>query len=183
MPRTHEHPTIYRRVPVATHGTHKPQAIVLHSTESPNRPGVADVLAIPNFWRGQGAGYGAHLVIDGEGNTVKCALDSQVCWAVAGANTGRLHIELIGYSRYTEDDWDDQDRGLKQAAKWCAYWTERHGIPIRLSTVRGIATHAMYSAAYHVSDHTDPGKQFPLARFVKRVGYYHEHGWLADPND
>jgi hypothetical protein len=181
--RTHDHPEIYRRVPVDTHGRHSPQAIVLHSTESSNRPGVSDVLAIPNFWRNQGSGFGAHLVIDGDGNTVKCAVDTRICWAVAGSNTGRLHIELIGYARYTEQQWDDQDRGLKQAAKWCAYWSETHGIPIQLSTRRGIATHAMYSREYGISDHTDPGTNFPLGKFLRRVNYYHDEGWLIHPND
>jgi N-acetylmuramoyl-L-alanine amidase len=181
--RTHAHPDIYRRVPVATHGRHKPVAIVLHSTESPNRPGVSDVLAIPNFWRGQGLGYGAHLVIDGEGLTVKCALDMRICWAVAGANTGRLHVELIGYSRYSKADWDDQDRGLKQCAKWIAYWHEQHKIPLVLSTRAGVATHAMYSKAYGISDHTDPGPNFPLQAMLRRAKYYSDHGWSAAPND
>ncbi len=180
--RTHDHPVINKRVAGATHGSHDPRRIGLHCTESLNRPGIADVLAIPNYWREQGKGYNAHLVIDLEGLTAKCALDSRKCWAIAGGNTGTLHIEIIGSTDLTTGQWMAGTKGLKQAAKWCAYWCEEHGIPIHISTEHGIATHAMYSAAYGVSDHTDPGRNFPLAQFMSWVRFYHEHGWLAAPN-
>jgi len=180
--RTHDHPLITKRVAGATHGSQTPSAIVLHCTESLNRPGLSDVLAIPNFWKNQGLGYNAHCVIDGEGLTAKCALDVRKCWAVAGANTGRLHIEFIGSSSLSRSEWAALTKGLKQGAKWCAYWSETHGIPIALSTVHGIGTHGMYSNAYHVSDHTDPGPNFPLAWFMDTVRFYHQHGWYAAPN-
>lgn len=180
--RTHDHPTINKRVKGATHGAQTPKRIIIHSTESLNRPGMVDVLAIPAFWQRQGKGYNAHLIIDGEGLTVKGAYDKQVCWAVAGGNTGSLHIELIGSASFTALQWKKCDVGLKQAAKWCAYWCETHNIPILLSTSRGICTHGMMSAAYGISDHTDPGKNFPLKEFIRRVRYYHKEGWLAAPN-
>jgi len=180
MPRTTERPpNIYRRVPGATHGTHVPSAIVIHCTVSPNVKGVKDVLAIPNYWKIQNKGYNAHCVIDGEGHTVKCALDNKLCWAVAGKNTGRLHIELIGYDTYTKAQWMQQEFGLKEAAKWCAYWCHRWGIPVKTSVNHGIATHAMYSAAFHVSDHTDPGKNFPWTQFMKWVAWYYHNGWVV----
>jgi N-acetyl-anhydromuramyl-L-alanine amidase AmpD len=173
-------PRIYKRVPGATHGDQHPVAIVIHCTISPNIHGVKDVLAIPNFWKIQDKGYNAHCVGDGEGNTVKCALDSKICWAVAGSNTGRLHFELIGYDTYTAKQWlHDYRAGTKEAAKWCAYWCHRHGIPPRTSVIHGIATHAMYSATYHISDHTDPGKNFPWQQFIAWVQWYYKNGWVV----
>lgn len=183
MSRTHDHPTINKRIKGATHGSQHPRQIYLHCTESVNRPGLSDVLAIPAYWNKQGKGYNAHLVMDGEGLTAKCALDNQICWAVAGSNTGSLHIEFVGAASLSAREWAKLDRGLKQGAKWCAYWCEQHHIPIRLSVHGGIATHAMASAAFGVSDHTDPGKNFPLEQFMKRVHYYHTNGWLVGPND
>lgn len=173
--RTFEHPHIYKRVPGATHGPQEPIACVLHCTESPNRPGVSDILAIPNFWRLQGLGYNAHCVTDKDAHTVKCALDTQKCWAVAGSNTGRLHLELIGYTTYTTQEWMNQ--GMREAAKWFAYWAHRHHIPIVTSVTHGMATHAMYSAAFGISDHTDPGKNFPWDHFMDDVRIFYKRGW------
>jgi hypothetical protein len=82
----------------------------------------------------------------------------------------------------TAAQWFQNTKGLKQAAKWCAYWCETHNIPITLSVHRGIATHAMHSEAFHISDHTDPGAHFPLAQFMSWVRYYHAHGWYVGPN-
>lgn len=180
--RTHNNPRVHTRIPVATHGTNHPRRIIIHSTESINRPGMSDVIAIPNFWRAQGKGYGTHLVIDGDGNTVKCALDNRITWGCAGSNSGSLQIELIGSASMTAAQWKRLDVGIKQAAKWCAYWCERWDIPITLDVNRGIATHGMHSKAFGVSDHTDPGKNFPLTGFLRRVRYYHKEGWLAEPN-
>ena len=180
--RTHARPPIHKRVAVATHGTQDPKRIIIHCTESPNRPGVSDVLAIPNFWKRQGQGYGTHLVIDGEGNTCQCAIDTRICWGCGGSNTGSLQIEIIGYSASSAAEWAKQIKGLKQAAKWTAYWCEQHEIPIALSVNAGIATHAMHSRAFHKTDHTDPGKNFPLAQFMRNVRYYHAHGWFPAPN-
>jgi hypothetical protein len=182
MARTHDHPTINTRIKGATHGEQRPHRIVIHTTESANRPGMSDVLAIPAFWKRQNKGYNAHLVMDGEGLTAKCAFDNQICWAVAGSNTGSLHIELIGTASYSKSQWRHYDKGLKQAAKWCAYWCETHNIPIKLSVNNGIGTHAMHSKAFGISDHTDPGINFPLQEFMRRVHYYHEEGWLVGPN-
>lgn len=179
MTRTFEHPHITRRIPGATHGKHDPFAGVLHCTVSPQRAGIADILAVTNGWELQGKGYNAHCVIDGSGHTAKCALDNQICWAVAGSNTGRLHVELIGFDTYTEHQWMTIARaGMKEAAKWFAYWAHEHDIPVRTSVNHGFATHAMYSEAFHKSDHTDPGPNFPWHRFMDDIRYYYKNGWV-----
>jgi N-acetyl-anhydromuramyl-L-alanine amidase AmpD len=178
---TTEPPHIFKRVPGATHGSQHPVAVVIHATISLNRPGVADVLAIPNYWRLQGKGYNAHCVTDGEGHTAKCALDSQICWAVAGSNTGRLHIELVGSDTDSRATWlsDGRRQGVKEAAKWTAYWGHRWKIPMRRSVKHGVAGHVDYSNAYHVSDHTDPGPGFPWDQFLRWCAWYYENGWVV----
>src|SRR5580765_1850283 len=110
---------------------------------------MSDVIAIPNFWKNQGQGYGTQLVIDGEGYTCQCAADNRICWGCAGSNTGSLQIEIIGAASLSPAQWKALTPGIKQAAKWCAYWCEKYHIPISRSVNNGIATHAMHSAAFH----------------------------------
>ena len=107
---------------------------------------------------------------------LRSAIVIAICVALTSCG-GKGGSASVDYSVSAQKNYD---KGLKQAAKWCAWWCETHDIPIKASTVAGIGTHAMYSRAYGVSDHTDPGPNFPWAAFLRRVGYYHEHGWLAD---
>jgi N-acetyl-anhydromuramyl-L-alanine amidase AmpD len=181
--RSFKQPRVTSRLSVATHGTHVVQRVVLHSTESPNRTGTdADVRAIPTFWGRQGAGYGAHLVIDREGNTNQGCPFQAIAWHVGGRNTGSVGIEQVAYSADSKKTWLEGIVGLKQVAKNVAYLCRTYNIPVRWDVNRGISTHGMQSLAFHTSDHTDPGPNFPRLRFMGLVHYYAVKGWLFGAN-
>ena len=158
---------------VTTHGPQRPVRIILHSTESNDAPGLSDIRGIFNFWRAQGRGYGAHLVIDKDGNTGRGAKAAAIVWATYGANTGSYQIEMIGYARFSLRDWYRRRKQMDKVAKWCAYQCRRHGIRPYHDPVRGIAMHRDFPAGTH----TDPGPHFPIRRFCRRVRRYMRNGW------
>src|SRR5687768_359562 len=90
---------------VATHGNHRPVRVAIHTTECGDAAGIKELDAVVAFWNRQGRGFGAHLIIDADGNTAKCAPFGKITWAVSGFNTGTLHIELIGFARFLPSIW------------------------------------------------------------------------------
>jgi N-acetyl-anhydromuramyl-L-alanine amidase AmpD len=63
---------------------------------------------------------------------------------------------------------------VERAARLTADVCARHGIPLRrlravdlVADKRGVTGHADVSAAFHRSDHWDPGPDFPWTRFLR----------------
>jgi N-acetyl-anhydromuramyl-L-alanine amidase AmpD len=160
---------------MATHGAHTPRRVILHTTESGDVAGVSDVSGVFAFWRQQGRGYGAHLVIDAEGNTGQGAYGNAIVWATYGANTGSLQIEMVGRAKWTMLDWvrPSRRRQLNEVAKWIAWWNLLYDIPIRFDTDAGVCRHRDFPAG----GHTDPGAGFPLGWVLKRARAYRRTGW------
>lgn len=175
-------PYVHFQRPLSTHGRQSPSRVILHGTQNKNVAGASDVLAIPAFWKRQGLGFASHLVTDAEGITCRCAADTGIVWATGGSNTGSLQIEIVSQVTDSAAVWDERDMGLKQIAKWLAYWHRQYGIPLERSVHRGVATHLDHSLAFHKTDHTDPGKAFPFAETLRRARWYAENGWYAKPN-
>ena len=144
------------------HGIHVPMRIVLHDTESHDHAGIMDVRGIFDFWDRQGAGYGAHLVIDKHGNTGCGAAGDIILWHVANHNTGSIGIEQIGFARFSLRSWLARPRQLRKVAQWLAWYSYYWEIPLVHSTVHGVCTHADFHGG-----HTDPGKGYPLKRVIK----------------
>lgn len=154
------------------HGKHKPVRVVLHSTETPDT-GVGGMLAICDYWRDETVGYGAHLIIGGDGATLRVVPDLNMAWHTGGANTGSLGIEQVGYARFTTARWYARPRQIMAVARWLAYWSTVYGIPLEASVAAGVSTHAMQSKIHPQSQgHTDPGKGYPLAFVLKLARTY-----------
>lgn len=179
MGRSFKQPRVHKIDLVAHHGLQRPIRVILHSTEGPAGSGVN----VPNYWRGQGSGYGTQLIIDSDGYTVRAVSDTQVCYGTQDRNTGSLQIEQVGFSSMTRQEWTDRRMQLKQVAKWLAYWSRKYGIPLVLDVNRGVSTHAMQSAAFTPGGHTDPGPNYPLTLVMRRARWYRRFGWLLNPND
>jgi N-acetyl-anhydromuramyl-L-alanine amidase AmpD len=171
-----------------THGTHRPVRIVLHDTESHDTAGVKDIQGIFNFWHtqknpdGSLAMYGAHFVVDGDGNVGEGAPTNKIAWHVGGLNTGSIGIEQIGFASFTRLLWKRKRRQqLYAVARLCAWAHGEYGIPLVVPAnpqSPGITTHARVGAAgIDTSGHTDPGAGYPLmfmvtlAKMMQRIGF------------
>lgn len=166
-------PRVDLRGDVDTHGVHSPVRIVIHTTECGDAPGVREMEGVLNFWRRQGQGLGAHVLIDKDGNSALAADFHKITWAVKGANTGSIHFELIGFARFLPPLWWLRLTQLNKLAKWIAYLNLAYGIPIEHSTAAGVAGHREFPG----NDHTDPGKWFPMKYVLRRAQQFRDPGW------
>lgn len=147
------------------------QVIVIHDTESP-----------PNSAQGV-ANYGAttdrkvswHVVVDNN-KAIRCVADNKIAWTAPPKNSDGLHVEICGYASYSKVQWFRNQSSLKRAAWVVARWCVKYDIPPVLLTDSalkggrsGITTHAQVSRVYKQTDHTDPGKNFPMGYFMYLV--------------
>lgn len=142
--------------------------MVLHSTESDNRPGDSDLLAIANWFDNPAAQASAHVVVDGDGQSARCVEDDRKAWACAGYNSVSLNIEQVG--RASQSDWSPME--LRETARWLALWSLRHDIPLRRGRVlagrvvrRGVVTHSQLGS--YGGGHSDPGSHYPVKKVIE----------------
>lgn len=159
----------------ASHGTNKQKVIVLHSTESTDRPqDTTDVMGVLGYLKNEG--LGVHYVIDGDGNLGIGADHRDLVYHASGANSLGIGIEQIGKASWTAAQWRKYPNGkarkqLDRVAWLIAYISDVEKIPLVLSTTHGVATHAMFPKG----GHHDPGKGYPLgyvmaeARRIKKM--------------
>jgi N-acetyl-anhydromuramyl-L-alanine amidase AmpD len=151
------------------------RVIVIHTTESPERDNAAR--AVANFFKHNPNKTSAHIVVDNK-EAIRCVEDNKAAWAAPGCNFDGLHLELIGTARQTRTNWNDkfsQDM-LDIAAEVSADWCMLYGIPVTKLLVaqliggkRGFVGHIDVSKAYKLSNHFDPGPNFPWKSFLKKV--------------
>lgn len=164
---------------IFTHGQMWPVRFIIHSTESHDAAGLKDLEGIVGFWRRQSLGYGAHLVIDSDGNTAICASPEQKTWHTYKRNTGSIGIELVGFARFSPHAWFLRIKQLRELARWLAYYSDLYAIPLRFSTDRGVAGHRHHSKEFG-GTHWDPGFSFPFGFVIRLAKKYKAHGW-PDP--
>ena len=145
--------------------------IVIHSAEGTSAAGVA------SFFAGA-AQASTQLAVDDK-ECWRMLPDLIIPWGAPGANSDGLHVELCGFARWSREEWLAHDELLRRAAWKCAKWAWQYRIPRRWLTVaelladkRGFTTHVDVNAAFHKSDHTDPGKGFPRDVFMRYVRLY-----------
>lgn len=149
--------------------------VVIHTMEIVERRGAA--LACAQWFADPRSEVSAHYCVDAA-TTIQCVPEEDIAWHARGGNTNSIGIELAGYARQSETDWEDEyssavlARGARLAAEVCS----RYAIPIRrlrpaglLAGGRGITGHVDVSAAFGKSDHWDPGPGFPWLRFLRLV--------------
>lgn len=110
----------------------------------------------------------AHYCID-QDSVVQGVDDEDTAWAAPGANADGLQIEHAGFARQSRADWLSDMGTLRQSAQLAAGKAKKHGIAIkRLSvpelqnpSISGFVGHLDVTNAFHKSDHTDPGSNFP----------------------
>lgn len=150
--------------------------VVLHTVEAPERADTAERvarwLAGPNAPR-----VSVHYVVDAD-SVVQCVRDGDVAWHAPGANHDGLGIEHAGYAAQTRQGWlDDYSRAmLDRSARLVAEKCALYGIPLAWLSPsdlragrRGITSHANVCRAFRRCDHTDPGRGFPVRRYLALV--------------
>lgn len=179
--RTLRKPSVQAVCHATPHGSMSPVRVVLHDTESHDTAGISDVRGIYSFWQSQGLGYGAHLVIDRDGNTAMadCGFGTEL-WHVGNYNGGSIGIEQIGFASNKRAAWLHQnEQQIIKVARWIAWFHRAYGIPVEHSIEHGVCTHAdVGHAGIDTSGHTDPGTGYPLdtvlwlaRRYVARGGW------------
>jgi N-acetyl-anhydromuramyl-L-alanine amidase AmpD len=153
------------------HGA-KPVRVVMHTTESHNRPGRSDVDSIHSWFDNPASQASSHVVIDQEAHSTTMVPDDEKAWTQMAYNSDSLSIEFIGSAAGNEWKLD----GLKKGAKFTAYWCRKYGIPVRWSVAHGICGHK--DLGLKGGGHVDPGPNFPRARFLALVAYYKRFGWV-----
>lgn len=187
MPRTFRQPRIdiHRLVRNRSDRTGvRVSLIVLHSTESHDRPGKQDVEGVISWFDNPASQASSHLIIDKEGITARCVDDRQKAWTCAAFNSASLNIEQIGWSRFSQKRWTLRDKQLKQVAKFIAFWSKKYGIPVERGKVSGRAVLkpgvVMHSELGEAGgNHGDPGPGYPIDKVLRYARFYRRFGWLA----
>jgi len=159
-------------------GSGTPKLLVIHSMECPIQDGRASQVA--HWFAGPTSPKAsAHYMVDP--SEVWCGVQPpNVAWHVGSANTYQgqpsIGIEQTGYAY--KSDWygplalQQLDLLVDLVASLCDRW----GIPRTWLDVAalnrgesGISTHGLCSAAGIGTDHTDPGPNWPVEEFMRRL--------------
>ncbi len=133
--------------------------IVIHSTESHNRPGSGDIQAIVSWFDNPSAQASSHVIVDAEGQSARIVDDEKKAWTQAQYNSRALSIEQIGFA--AQKSWPLEQ--YRETARWVAYWSLKWGVPIDATHV---VTHASLGAAG--GGHHDPGPGYDMAK-LRRI--------------
>jgi len=161
-----------RRVPI--------KYLVIHSTESPNTKGAAKRIA-QYFSRpvNNDIPPSTQLTVD-DLTCYRSVPDNVIPWAAPPFNSAGLHIEQVGYARWSRAEWMQHRATIDNCAYHVALWATAYKIPIRWLSpnkcknyLPGITSHRNVSLAFHKSDHSDPGpegnKNYPYDYFMAKV--------------
>jgi N-acetylmuramoyl-L-alanine amidase len=150
--------------------------LVIHDMEMPEKPDTAERCA--NFFAGPNAPQAsAHFCVDVD-SVVQCVKLMDIAWHAPGANHNGVGIEHAGYAAQTPTDWADDysEKMLQVSAALTADLCKEFAIPHAfvdaaglLKGYRGFTTHWEVTKAWHQSDHTDPGPNFPIQHYLELV--------------
>ncbi len=165
----------YKRVDPNTPRTVR--VIVIHDMEFAETPNAAEVIANDFATRPEDQKASAHVCVDNN-SVVQCVHDRDVAYAAPGCNNDGIQIELAGFGKQTREQWLDVYGValLSNAADVVAQYCLKYDITaIHLTNEqlelghKGIVGHIQVSEVYKLSDHTDPGPNFPWSEFMSMV--------------
>jgi len=156
-----------------------PKLVVIHSMECPLEPGRAEQVA--RWFAGPTSPRAsAHYMVDPHA-VWSGVRPPNVAWHVGAANwyqgAASIGVEQSGYAYQTDwlaDGWPQQQ--LNNLVDLVGSLCDRYGIPERWVDVdglrageSGISTHGLCTAAGLGTDHTDPGPNWPVEEFMRRL--------------
>ena len=136
-----------------------------------------DAIAMAKYQLSPAAGGSYHIVIDVNGMTARENDDDYIPWAAGyKANRDGIHISLAGQAAFSRDKWLSRGKQIDKLADMVAAYCKSYGVPAIYRTAEdlkadrwGISTHADAAIAWRETDHTDPGKGFPMDVLVDKV--------------
>lgn len=149
------------------------RVLAIHTTEG---FGTATELRDASWWEGS-----AHAIADEEtllsGAGDGCVDYDRGSWTLRSGNNWSDNIELIGWARYTRDEWlTEHDGLLNNCARWLAERSVARGIPLEKISDHvyrmggtGVIGHVDHTTGYGDGTHTDPGKGFPYDVVIQRA--------------
>lgn len=147
--------------------------VVLHDTEGHNRPGISDLTGLGALFAEPSLDASCHVGVDAEGQSGRYVQDEDAAYQCCAYNRYAVGIEQIGFASQTH--WPEAQ--VREAARWVARWSFRHGVPIRKAwTVRGrvirsgVTTHAKLGAVG--CGHHDPGLHYPMEKLLDHARYF-----------
>ena len=134
-------------------------------------------VAMAKYQLSPAAGGSYHIVIDVNGMTARENDDDYIPWSAGPkANRDGIHISLAGQAAFSRDKWLSRGKQLDKLADVVAAYCRKYGIPAIYRNAAdlkadrwGISTHADAAIAWRETDHTDPGKGFPMDVLVDKV--------------
>lgn len=153
---------------------------VIHSTDGgkgQTAQGNARYLAGPD------AGGSTQLVIDDK-ICYRILGDLEIPYGAPGANMEGVHIEQVGTSTWSREEWLRRYMTLHHTAYKMAVWCHIYNFPpiwlsvdaLKNGNIRGVTSHNNVSLAYKRSDHTDPGVKYPYDYFLAALKKYYKDG-------
>lgn len=149
--------------------------IVIHDMEVRESATTAETVA--RMFATTDRDASAHYCID-QDSVVQGVEVMDTAWAAPGANADGIQLEHAGYARQSRAEWLNDLGTLRQSARLSAQLAARFNIPLRrLSTLqvkdgtsKGFVGHNDVSNAFRLSDHTDPGPNFPWDTYFAMCG-------------
>ena len=169
-------PITQQPTPKYTPATNRPvDLVVFHTIQCPENSNRAEWCSV--YLRDSDRTASAHFYVDDD-SIVQGVDVKNVAWAAPGGNRQGIQIEHAGYAEQSAAEWADpySTRMLDLSARLTAWLCTTHKIPVVWVTAadlrkgaRGITSHAEISKAFKLTDHTDPGVNFPIARYLELI--------------
>jgi N-acetyl-anhydromuramyl-L-alanine amidase AmpD len=149
--------------------------IVIHTMEMNEKGDTAESCA--HWFQNPNAKVSAHYCVDNN-SIVQCVRDQDVGWHAPGANHDGIGVEHAGRAAQTGRDWSDpySTAMLERSATLVAELCRKYEIPPTWlyaadlkAGKRGITTHNAVSEAFKRGTHWDPGKGFPVQKYLALV--------------
>lgn len=154
---------------------------IIHATEGETAEGAAS-------WFQNPASEGSANLVVSDYACFKTVKDLVIPWAAPPYNTRGFHVEIVGFSDWSHDEWMKVERRIQHAAYRMALRCKWYSIPVVFRTaeelkegLHGITTHANISIAFRQTNHTDPGPNFPVSYYMECLKWYSEH--MAAPKN
>lgn len=151
----------------------RPTLIVVHATVSHNRKGLSDLSAIGSWFQNPAAQASSHVCVDNEAYSARYVADGAKAWHCAAYNRMSLGIEQI----LPADGTEITNAMYRETARWIAFWSKRHGIPIRPAVVSGgrvlrsgVIFHSQLGSLG--GGHSDPGRNYSMNKLLNAARYY-----------